>query len=85
MANNTNRTPHQKGTKLKSKFSLTLGFLNQALNNLAQASRREKELFKFQHNVLLSPLSSFTLRTTGSIVNAKHMPDCDVTGNETNK
>ena len=34
-ANNINRTSHQKVTKLKSKFSLTLGWLNQALNNPA--------------------------------------------------
>ena len=27
------RKPHQKVTKLKSKFSLTLGELNRALNN----------------------------------------------------
>ena len=36
MANDINRTPHQIVTKLKSKFSLTLGYLNQALNNPAQ-------------------------------------------------
>ena len=33
MANNINRLPNQKATKLKSKFSLTLGWLNWALNN----------------------------------------------------
>ena len=33
MANNINRLPNQKATKLKSKFPLTLGWLNWALNN----------------------------------------------------
>ena len=33
MANNINRLPNQKAKKLKSKFSLTLGWLNWALNN----------------------------------------------------
>ena len=28
---------------------------------------------------------TFTLRTTETMVDTKHMPDCDVTGNETNK
>ena len=34
-ANNINRTPHRKVSKLKSKFSLTLGFLNWASYNPA--------------------------------------------------
>ena len=35
---------------------------------------------------LLSPFSTFTLRTKPeSIVDARHMPHCDVTGNETDK
>ena len=34
-----NRTPYQKVTKLKSKFSLTLGSLNRALNNPALACK----------------------------------------------
>ena len=45
-----NTSPSYK-TEINWKFSLTLGYLNQALNNPAQASEREKELFKFQHNV----------------------------------
>ena len=38
-ANNINRTPQQKVIKLKSKFSLTLGYLNRALNNPALAAK----------------------------------------------
>ena len=34
-----NRKPHCKVTKLKSKFYLFLGYLNQALNNLAKELR----------------------------------------------
>ena len=53
--NNTNRKPQRKSTKLQSKFSLILGYLNQALNNpalkriLAIAMVAE-ELFPYDHN-----------------------------------
>ena len=53
--------PHRKVTKLKSKFSLTLGQLNRALNNPALIVKRETRKVEASNDLLLNYVQEETV------------------------